>query len=297
MDISEEEIINESISEIKQALGIIKSEITAIDEKGNSKKQTLLDPIDELVRCSILFTQRSYLDFFRKIVNFIYEKLDKETSEQDFFFHIPHIRTLIEIYSYLLYFCFQNEKRQMELIISKNFYTLAKVDSSFPTSEIQQEYTKTHEHYKPYMDREKLVFPKNATDFSKKWLDKSGYDNPSVEQMLKTEWIKTSAPQIYTASPKKADKNSYYNIYRHFSNYVHGNVLHKESYGNEKLWIISETLNLSVVMIELINTKILDNSRRKEVLEWIKRVAKNSPNFLRLWALRRDKINSERNQF
>lgn len=292
---SEEEIINESIAEIKQALGIIKSEITAIDEKGNSKKQTLLDPTDELARCSVLFTQRSYLDFFRKIVNFIYEKLEKETPEKDFFFHIPHMRTLIEIYSYLLYLCFQSEKRQMELIISKNFYTLAKVDSSFPTPEIQQEYAKTYEYYKSYIDREKLIFPKNATDFSKKWLEKSGYDNPSVEQMLKTEWIKISAPQICKISPKKADKNSYYNIYKHFSNYVHGNVLHKEDYGNEKLWIISETLNLCVVMIELINTQILGNSRRKEILEWIKRVAKNSPNFLKLWSLRREIIARERN--
>ena len=141
------------------------------------------------------------------------------------------------------------------------------------------------------------MFKESAIEFSKRWLDGSGYDNPPVEQMLKNEWIKESAPQISRISPKHSEKNSHYNIYRHFSNYVHGNVLHKESYGNEKLWIISETINLSAVMVELINTKILNNSKRKEISEWMKRVAKNSSYFLQLWNLRREKINAERKRF
>lgn len=290
----EEEIINESIIEIKQILGIIKSEVSEIDEKGNSKKQTNSDPLDEGVRVSILFTQRSYLDFFRKIIEFVYSKLEEKAPDKDFFFYIPQIRALIEIYSYLLYFCFQNEKRQMELIISKNLFTLAKVDSSYATKEIQEQYVLQHKLYKSYMDREKLVFPESASNFSKKWLDKSGYDNPSVEQMLQTEWIKEASPLMRSVSKKNIDKNSFYNIYRHFSNYVHGNVLHKEDYGNEKFWIMSETINLSIAMAELVNVKILDNSKRKVLSEWIKRVSKNSSGFMRVWNQRRERINTER---
>lgn len=290
----EEEIIKENIIEIKQILGIIKSEVVEIDEKGNSKNQTKKGSIDEGVRVSILFTQRSYLDFFRKIIEFLYSKLEEKAPDKDFFFYIPQIRALIEIYSYLLYFCFQNEKRQMELIMSKTLFTLAKVDASYVTKEIQEQYVLQHKLYKPYMDRENLIFPETSSGFSKKWLDKSGYDNPSVEQMLQTEWIKEASPLMRSVSKKNIDKNSFYNIYRHFSNYVHGNVMHKEDYGNEKFWIMSETINLSIAIAELVNVKILDNSKRKVLSEWIKRVSKNSSGFMRVWNQRRERINTER---
>jgi len=288
----EEEIISERIADIKQILGILKSEICAIDEKGRSKKQTKKDSIDELTRASILFTQRSYLDFYRKIVNFIYSKLEENVSDKDFFFYIPLLRTLIEIYAYLLYFCFQNEKRQMELLISKTLYTLAKADSSLKTKEIQEQYNLYYESFKPFMDREKLVFPKNTDEFSGKWLGNSGYDNPPVDQMLKTEWIKESSPQI--SSFAKYPENNPYIMYKHFSNYIHGNVLSKDDYGNEKFWIISEVINLSGQMVELVSIKILDNSRKKEISEWIKRVSKNTPEFIKLWNSKKEKIARER---
>lgn len=290
----EKEVIRENIIEIKQILGIIKSEVAEIDEKGNSKNQTKRDSVDEDVRVSILFTQRSYLDFFRKIIEFLYSKLEEKAQDKDFFFYIPQIRALIEIYSYLLYFCFQNEKRQMELIMSKTLFTLAKVDASYVTKEIQEQYVLQYKLYKSYMDRENLIFPETSSGFSKKWLDKSGYDNPSVEQMLQTEWIKEASPLMRSVSKKNIDKNSFYNIYRHFSNYVHGNVMHKEDYGNEKFWIMSETINLSIAIAELVNVKILDNSKRKVLSEWIKRVSENSSGFMRVWNQRRERINTER---
>lgn len=288
----EEEIINESIAEIKQILGIIKSEIDMIDDKGRSNKQTRINPTDEEIRVAILLTQRSYLDFYRKIVNFIYNKLSEKAPDKDFFFYIPQIRTLIEIYSYLLYLCFQGEKRQMEVIISKTLYTLFNLDSSFKTKEIQEQYALYYQSFRSFIIREKLTFPENSSDFSGKWLKKSGYDYPPVDQMLKTEWIKESSPQC-SFCPKNIEVNPYY-IYKHFSNYVHGNVLSKEDYGNEKFWIISELIMLSGMIAELVNTKILDNSKRKEIFEWIKRISKNNPKFVEIWSLRRKKINTER---
>ncbi|MFZ2969548.1 MAG: hypothetical protein WA063_00205 [Minisyncoccia bacterium] len=288
----EEEVINESIAEIKQILGIIKSEIGMIDDKGHSKKQTKINPIDEGVRATILFTQRSYLDFYRKIADFIYNKLSEKAPDKDFFFYIPQLRTLIEIYSYLLYLCFQDEKRQMELIISNTLYTLSKSDSSFKTKEIQEQYALYYQSCKPFINREKLIFPENPNDFSGKWLKRSGYDYPHVDQRLKTEWIKESSPQ-YSFYTRNAEINQNY-MYKHFSNYVHGNVLSKEDYGNEKFWIISETIILSGRIAELVNTKVLDNSKRKEIFEWIKRISKNRPKFVEAWKLPRNKINEER---
>lgn len=282
---TEEEIIDESIIEIKQILGIIKSEISMIDDKGHSEKQTRANPIDEETRATILFTQRSYLDFYRKIVDFIYGKLSEKDPDKDFFFYIPQIRTLIEIYSYLLYLCFQDEKRQMELIISKTLYTLSKSDSSFKTREIREQYALYYQSIKPFMDREKLIFPENSSDFSHRWLKNSGYDYPPVDQMLKTEWIKKSSPQISCVI--NLEVNPYY-IYKHFSNYVHGNVLVKEDNGNEKFWIISEIIILSGLIAELANTKILNASKKREISEWIKRVSKNEPKFLEIWNLQRE---------
>ena len=280
----EEEIINESITEIKQILGIIKSEISMIDDKGSSEKQKRINPMDEEVRVIILFTQRSYLDFYRKITDFIYNKLSENAPNKDFFFYIPQLRTLIEIYSHLLYLCFQNEKRQMELIISKTLHTLSKSDFSFKTKEIQEQYALYHQIIKPFADREKLIFPKNSSDFSHKWLKNSGYDYPPVDQMLKTEWIKKSSSFVINV------KVNQYHMYKHFSNYVHGNVLSKEYYGNERFWIISETIILSRLIAELVNTKILNNSKKKEISKWIKRISENEPKFLEIWSLQRKKI-------
>ena len=83
-------------------------------------------------------------------------------------------------------------------------------------------------------------------------------------------------------------------MYKHFSNYIHGNVLSKDDYGNEKFWIISEVINLSGQMVELVSIKILDNSRKKEISEWIKRVSKNTPEFIKLWNSKKEKIARER---
>lgn len=290
---NEDEIIKESILEIKQILGIIKSEVCMIEDKGRSKKEVKKNSIDEDVRANLLVAKKNYLDFFRKIVNFIFDKLNDGSPDKDFFFYIPHLRTLIEIYAYLLYMCFQDDKRQMELVISKTLYTLAKLDSSQKTKEIQEQYRLYYESVKPFMDREGIIFPEDSSEFSNRWLKKSGYDYPPVDQMLKTEWIKESSPQM-TFSSKNIESNPYY-IYKHFSNYIHGNALSKETYGNEKFWIISETLMLSCRMAELISIKVLDNPKRKEIAEWIKRVSQNNPKFVEVWNLKRVHIEEERN--
>lgn len=284
---TEEEIITSMISSIKEIKEIIKSEIIEIDHKGNSKKQIEKDPIDEIMRTTPLQTSRSYLDFYRKILDFLHRKLESGTSDEEFFFYMPLLRTLIEIYAYLLYFCFQDKEKQTTLAVVNTLNTVAKLDTDNISPEIKTEYDKTYSGFKKFFETKNLNIPTDPAHATKAWLKTSGYGYPSVEQMLKKEWIKSSSPQTNAAN-KNASENSY-KIYRYLSNYVHGNILSKEHHGNEKMWVISETILLSMIIAELVSVKILNNSKRKEIGICLKKVSKNSKVFRYMWANRDSK--------
>jgi hypothetical protein len=130
-----------------------------------------------------------------------------------------------------------------------------------------------------------MTVPIDADKHTQKWPKGSGFAYPpSLEQMLKEDWIKTSSPQMSTANPNITKTT--YKIYRHLSNYVHGNILNKEYHGNEKMWIISETILLSTRIAELVSVKVLGGSKRKEIADCIKEVAKNADDFKKMWLAR-----------
>lgn len=281
-------IINESIAEIKEVLGILKSQISLIDDKGYSIKETRTDPVSEEVRATVLYTQRSYLDFYYKIIEFIYNKLKDGEPDENFFFYIPQLRTLIEIYAYMLYLCFKDENKQMTVIISKTLSTVARANSGYKSEDVKKQYDLQYLRFKPFIDRENLTFPENIKYFSSKRLKNTGYDYPPIDQLLKEEWVKSSSPQI---SPYIRDVNETpYYIYGQLSNYVHGNFLNKDTHGNEKFWIISEVLVQSIRMAELISIKILNGSQRNAIANLLKRMHRNHPKFKDIWMEHSNKI-------
>jgi len=282
---TEEEIISSEILLVKQIKGIIKSEISAIDDKGNSKKQTEKDPVEELVRVTSLVTAKNYLFFYNKIVNFLYSKLEDNSPDEDFFFYIPLLRTLIEIYAYLLFFCFQDKNKQAAISIATALNTIAKLDTEEVSQKIMESYTKYYSSYKDLIDKKKISIPTDPALNSNRWLKESGYGFPPVEQMLKEEWINESSPQISYAKGGVAE--DIYKVYRGLSNYVHGNILSKDHHGNEKIWIIAQTMALSFRVTELINVKMLDNSKKKEIGSCLAEFTRSSASFKDMWQKRK----------
>lgn len=99
--------------------------------------------------------------------------------------------------------------------------------------------------------------------------------------MLKKEWVIESSPQINKIHPNIADSS--YGIYRGLSNYIHGNFLNKEHHGNEKMWVLSEIILLSILISELISVKILDGGKRNEITDCVIVLSKKSNEFLQMW--------------
>ncbi len=285
---TEEEIIKENIVEIGKILGIIKSQINIIDGKGRSSKEVRLDPVEEDIRTTVLYAKRSYLDFYKKIIEFIYDKLRSGAPEKDFFFYVPQLRVLIEIYTSLLYLCFQDEVKQMTVIVGETLFTIAKSDKSGKTKEVRAQYDLYYKSYKKFIEREGLTFPEGIELFSSNWFRRSGYEYPPVDQMLKEEWIRESSPQL-TARSGGGQGNTYV-VYGHLSNYVHGNVLVKDHHGNEMFWVISEVLILSGRIAELVSVKILNNSQKKDIENWIKTMSISYGRFQTLWLERGKKL-------
>ena len=92
----EDETVKSLASLIKEIKGILKSEISMINDKGYSLKEKEEEPIEEQIRTNNLLTTRSFLELFEKIVGFLYKKLDNV-----YIFSTIKINILIVIYNYL----------------------------------------------------------------------------------------------------------------------------------------------------------------------------------------------------
>ncbi len=276
---TEEEILQNCLSSLKKIISILKTEVANINQKCNSKNEVETDRVEELMRTSILYTKKSYLEYFVKISEFLCKKLGTNTEKEDFYFYVPWLRTLIEIYAKLLYLPSQNTDQQMTLVAVNTLSSLANLSGK--SSEIQAEYEKQYLLYKPFFDRKKIIIPSISKEMNKEWLWKNkSLQYPDVASMLNNKLIQVSSPQIYEKS--KSQENPYV-IYRHLSNYVHGNLLSASHHGNEKFWIISETFTCSAYVAELVSNKILNGSKRTEITKWIKEADKTYSDFRNLW--------------
>jgi len=286
MNKSSEKCIEEQIKLIEDISEIIKVQISDINNIGRGV--ILSDEIEDLKRASILDTKRRYLEFFNDIVIFLLGKLRKE-KEENFRFLLPNIRTLLDIYGQLLYLCNENENRQASICMANSLFTLANTVESPDEKSSKEEkqayegikeiYNKSYGEWKPFFDRENIDIPEDMKLFFGRKLKRLGLKFPPLPEMLKKENIKASSPETIKIFPKIAEK-----VYNRFtSNYVHGNPLAKNIHGNERLWIIAKVQSLSSLVVDLINTKVLRDSRKIELIKWIKELSQKKPEFVNFW--------------
>lgn len=286
---TEQEILLECFGSLKKIIGLLKIELFDLNSKVTSKKEIEKDEVDELMRTTILFAKIQYLEFYIKISSFLYEKVkDNNTSDKDFYFYLPLLRTLIEIYATVLYLANQDIKRQMTLVAVNKLFGLANLQlKEFPSKGIDDEYNETYLWYKPFIDREGLTIPSDIKAVSKKWLNNSGYDYPQVTERLNSTLIQHSSPQVNKVSKNKTDP---YFIYKHLSGYVHGNPLNVAHHGNERFWVTGETLVCSAYLAETISNKVLSGSKHKDIKKWVAEATSTYSNYVALWTSKSEQI-------
>jgi len=288
-------IIKEQIELIEEIFNIIQKQISDIEAMG--KGIVLPDEIEDLKRTKVLQTKYSYLKTFNEIVQFLLGELKKEESGR-FKFYLPNIRTLLEVYARLIYLCSKDENQQMAMCAANLLFTLAhtiqepgrdaaeRVKVSYEG--VRESYKENYLYFKPFLDRENIDIPRDIKDFSGNRLKNLGLDFPPVDKMLNKELIEHYCPETTRAYPKIAE--TIYSTYRFTSNYIHGNVLTLGTHGKEKLWIIAKTQILSNLIVDLVNTKVTNNSRKTELIKWMREVNVKKPRFVEFWL--KDNINS-----
>jgi len=266
--------INNQVSLLKNGIELLDSRLDEIDCKG---REGILDDA-EIV---ILIAKKDYVDFFKRIMVFLCSKLETD-EEKNFVFYIPNVRALIEIYAHILHLSFESKEKQLTLIFYNMFSTISKmVSSKTKKMGVNEEYSNQYKHFESILKKFSINIPADPTKLTNSYATNNGLDYPNVFQMLNKERILSSSPLTSVVFP--LDQGDPYLLYGQFSNYVHGNILHKMSLGRENFWIISKSLILTAQIIELIDLKILDKGTRPDVRYWLKKIDSSKVDFLAVW--------------
>ncbi len=251
----EGDVLSEQFELISEALVIIKKQMDDIDLIGNNIKEK--DLANELMWAELLITKKNSLDFFYQVADFLLRKVKTEKKE-DLKFYLPSVRTLFDIYVKLLYLANHSLDEQMLNCVYERLYYLKKRLA-------RQEFEKQYLNYKPYLDDRGYSIPDYDT-FSQKKV--RGYLFPKVKQIIENRtYLDKFKPVGFNQEIDVADK--FYLIYGSFSEYSHGNILNKYSFGNEGFWIVRNILFILLLTTYLIDCDILKKKNTDDINDWI----------------------------
>ncbi|MBL8030654.1 MAG: hypothetical protein JNN11_05400 [Candidatus Doudnabacteria bacterium] len=287
METAESEIINKVITVLEKASEILTLQLSDIENIGRSYQST--DENEANKSALLIVTKRNSLEFFRNILDFLIYRLRNEKIEF-FVFYLPQIRVMIELYSYLQYICNLHEDDQLILILTNNLFTLSSSvrNTKQDFSEIQALYTQQKNSFQYWLDEYEIIIPEKVDKLTKKKMNKQKLTLVPVEQRLNANEISKDCP--LSSELWKGLPNSVYEFYRKFSLYVHGNPLMAKSHGTENFWIISECLIYASMIIELVNSRIIENKRLEEHKKFLYAVKMELPKFINLWGMKRQKV-------
>ncbi|MCK5466140.1 hypothetical protein KAI56_01405 [Candidatus Parcubacteria bacterium] len=248
----------------------------------------LPDEAENIKLWAIINTKKIYIGNFFNLAEFLKQKLKNE-SDKNFKFYLPLLRTFFDLYAELLYLCNENGNKQGGICVAQSLFILAnrKRYSWGNQSNIQlvELYNNYFNYCKSFIDKYSLDIPQNIDDFSGKKLEKLGLNFPNTEEIYKQQYFKDCC--VETQKLFKFEYDEFYYNYRWLSDYVHGEIYStlkiEAKRINEKFWIIVKIIILSLLIIELVNKKILDNAQEQEFKNWIKDFQSKSKNFIKYW--------------
>ena len=259
---------------IKRALQIISDQLFCIDQLTKRADQ---------VEGEILSIKSRYLKVFHEISEFLLGETKAESFRDNGKFYIPNIRTLLDIYSRLLYLANQEQDKQFVACVYDRLATLKNIES-------QELFDQHYLIYQPLFAKfsgelpEFHEFPKHRLDLKGKY---KNYFFPSSKVMISGRNIKKFKPLIQKDGEKMVDtlnKN-----YWHFSAYVHGNPLTSGAIGREYLWITVNLLFLLSYMVVLVDIDITNMEFNKRIKIWEENFLRELPELERKYAEERAK--------
>lgn len=261
---NEENIFSKQSDLMKEALTLFDERISRIKPTANEESNISIS--DSAIR---IFRIKS-LKLYRDTLEFLAEEVTN-TKIKNYAFLLPQVRTLLDIYAHFLHILLNcpSEAQQALTVITYQLRSFR---------HMKTEFDKGLEFYKDFLAQEKPDFPKDPAMLSLSWIGENGFNFKNNSELLTPENI----GRFSTETIKIFGTNKTYEIYRHFSELLHGNP-YVYSPKNERFWVVSMAIMNTSFLVELIDRHILDKGQLKDARAWLKRVENGRKEFVDLW--------------
>lgn len=213
---------------------------------------------------------KNYLQLFRNIVSFLTHLIRSNLDQKQYIHLLPNLRALLEIVGNSLYTLKGDQKKAITIAFTRQIFTLSNIinvnkNLSEENSEVIDQYKKWYGLNLDLINFLEIPIPEDPKQFDYKYQrDKIKF--PTMNEMLNPEWITEVSPE--TLKIFETVQENLYGLYSNLSNYVHGNSLLNSAYGREGFWILSHTIILSSLYMEIIDSEMLENSNTKRIEKW-----------------------------
>lgn len=235
---------------------------------------------------------KNYLQLFRNIVSYI-THLNRIGLESKQHIHLlPNLRALLEIVGNSLYTLNGDQQQAISIAFTRQIFTISNLlnvnaTQTDQSDELIIQYQNWYDLNIDLINFLKIPVPRDPLLFDYKYQNKH-IKFPSMYEMLNPEWIKESAPE--TMNIFKTIHENLYGLYSNLSNYVHGNSLLNSAYGRESYWVLSHTLILSSLFVEITDSKLLENLNIKRIEEWRVMLKEELPYMTKAWSATKTNI-------
>lgn len=267
---------------IKSGISLLRSEV---DDLKKMRCISLSAPgLDNFKRNTLWHCNIRYLELFIDTNRFLLHKLERDDESPDLMrFYLNHLRTVLEIYAHLVFLSSQDVNKQVALCAGKILETLCQIESS--RDSLEAPYEEVYRLYEPFFNEQGLTIPPSIHNFSIKVFKKHKLVFPNVKEMLAKDLVVPNSPLTTSAFPSLT--NDIYNqAYRWPSNYIHGNLLTLEVFGNERFWILGRLPTFLSLMMELVDIKMLSNGREGQIRDWFETYRANCRGFADVWTVK-----------
>lgn len=236
---------------------------------------------------TILRTEKLYVENFWNIVEFLNEKLETERDEV-FSYYYPLTRTLTEIYAELTYLVNQDDNKKFGICVAQYLFQLSqryryrKIKGE--NNSLKDLYGKLYKKFEANL----LNLPERIEDFSKNHLKNSGFDFPTIKEIITKLNLDDLAATTKGLFPILTNEAIYDLLYRVPSNFLHGKIYHSMIPPDmPKRWIVIQVEILSFLFIEMVDKKFLNKETKEDIEKLASEFESNRPDFVNLWQAKR----------
>ncbi len=269
----EKEIFLKQIGLLKQASSLLKDRAIKIEEFEKNRRGYSIGDVERNIAISLFKVK--LLRLSKDILDFIASETMRNDNPRVYYFLMPHVRTLMDVYARLVHFlsiC-NDEKEQALTCIGYQLLTYKAINE-------EASYGKTLSYYRNFFNQYDFNFPDSFKDFNVDWLKQKGLTFKGKKILLTPDnFKKYSSNSINVFKPQEM-----YRIYSSFSEFLHGNpYYHKDEPHNEKFWVVGTCLVLLPFIIEIIDIYTLKKINPKDFRIFLLEIKKNKSAFTTLW--------------